>query len=129
MHFRISSSVMEQVRSYQRGLYRLPVTYPVMYCIVSTVGEGMITNLSALGCTIETSEPLPMDRGVALRLLLPDRHESLPIKLAHIRWVKGNRAGIEFTQMDRTANLRLHSFVWDRMVERIQTIQQSRTTS
>jgi hypothetical protein len=97
-----------------------------MYCVRSAIGEGTITNLSALGCTIETRQPLQEDRSIALRLLLPDRDESLPIGLAHIRWVRGNRAGIEFIQVDRTANLRLHGFVWDKMVERIQTIQQQR---
>ena len=95
-----------------------------MYCVVSEVGEGTLTNLSALGCTIETSEPLPLERYLALRLLLPDRRESLPIERGRVRWVNGNRAGIEFTQVDRTSNLRLHSFVWDKMVERIQMIQQ-----
>lgn len=120
---------MDNVKPYHRGLYRLPVDYPAMYCIVSEVGEGTITNLSAFGCTIETSEPLPVERSVALRLLLPDRQESLPIEIGRVRWVKGNRAGIEFTQMDRTSNLRLHSFVWDKMVERIQMIQQLRVPS
>lgn len=117
---------MDNFRTYHRGLYRLPVTYPAMYCVLSTVGEGMIVNLSALGCTIETGDPLPLDRSLALRLLLPDRADSLPIELGKVRWVNGSRAGIEFTQIDRTANLRLHSFVWDRMVERIQAIQQQR---
>lgn len=87
----------------------------------------MITNLSALGCTIETWEPLHNDRSLALRLLLPDKPESLPIELAQVRWVKGRRAGLEFTRLDRTANLRLHTFVWDKMVERIQSIQQQRS--
>ena len=100
-----------------------------MYCVVSTVGEATITNISAVGCTIETNEPLPQNRQVALRLILPDQRESLPIDVAEIRWVEGNRAGVEFTQVDRTANLRLHSFVWDKMVERIQLIQQQRATS
>ena len=40
-------STMEQTRPYQRSLYRLPVNYPAMYCVMSTVGEGTITNLSA----------------------------------------------------------------------------------
>jgi hypothetical protein len=118
---------MNGVRPYHRGLYRLPVTYPAMYCVVSTIGEGMITNLSALGCTIETCEPLRNDRSLALRLLLPDKPESLPIELAQVRWVKGRRAGLEFTRLDRTANLRLHTFVWDKMVERIQSIQHQRS--
>jgi len=120
---------MDDVRPYHRGLYRLPVTYPAMYCVVSTVGEGTITNLSALGCTIETDEPLPEDYRVALRLLLPDHRESLPIDEAQIRWVHGIRAGVEFVQVEREANLRLHSFVWDKMIERIQTIQQQRSSA
>jgi hypothetical protein len=120
---------MNDIRPYHRGLYRLPVLCPAMYCMVSTVGEGRITNLSALGCTLETSEPLSPNRSLALRLLLPDRPDSLPIEIAHVRWVNGTRAGIEFTQVDRTANLRLHTFVWDKMVERIHTIQLQRTPS
>ena len=71
---------MEQTKAYQRSLYRLPVTCPAMYCGMSTVGEGTITNLSAVGCTIETDQPLLADQDVALRLLLPDQHESLPIE-------------------------------------------------
>ena len=83
-------STMAQTNAYHRGLYRLPVTYPAMYCGMLTVGEGTITNLSAVGCTIETDQPLLADQDVALCLLLPDRHESLPIELAHVRWVNGH---------------------------------------
>jgi PilZ domain len=121
--------IMDEVRPYHRSLYRLPVTYPAMYCLVSMVGEGTITNLSAVGCTIETDEPLPEDQRVALRLLLPDRLESLPIDDAQVRWVNGTRAGVEFLQVQREANLRLHGFVWDQMIERIQTIQQQRSSA
>jgi hypothetical protein len=120
---------MEQTRPYHRSLYRLPVTYPAMYCVMSTVGEGTITNLSAVGCTIETDQPLPAEQNVALRLLLPDQQESLPIDLAHVRWANGKQAGIEFVQVEPTANLRLHGFVWDQMVQRVHTIQQHRATT
>lgn len=120
---------MEEARPYHRGLYRLPLNYPAMYCMTSTVGEGKISNLSAVGCSLETDEPLSENQQVALRLLLPDKTESLPIDAAEVRWVQGTRAGIEFVQIDREANLRLHTFVWDKMVERIQSIQQHRTTS
>jgi len=122
-------STMEQIKPYQRSLYRLPVTYPAMYCVISTVGEGTIRNLSAVGCTIETDQPLLVEQNVALRLMLPDQHESLPIDEAHVRWVHGNLAGIEFVEVEPTANLRLHGFVWDQMVQRVHTIQQRRATS
>ena len=122
-------STMEQTRPYQRSLYRLPVTCPAMYCVTSTVGEGKITNLSAVGCTIETDQPLLADQNVALRLMLPDQGESLPIDEAQVRWVHGNLAGIEFIEVERAANLRLHGFVWDGMVQRFHSIQQERATS
>ena len=118
---------MDDVRPYHRGLYRLPLTYPAMYCVASTVGEGKITNLSAMGCSIETDEPLIEQQQVALRLLLPDQLQSLPIDAAEVKWVQGSRAGVEFVQVEREANLRLHAFVWDRMIERIQFLQQQRT--
>lgn len=120
---------MQQTKTYHRGLYRLPVTYPAMYCVMTSIGEGKITNLSAVGCTIETNQPLPADQGVALRLLLPDQHQSLPIELAQVRWANGKQAGIEFVLVERTANLRLYSFVWEQMVQRVHTVQQHRATS
>ena len=115
---------MDELRPYHRGLYRLPLDYPAMYCVTSTVGEGKISNLSAVGCSIETDEPLSQSQQVALRLLLPDKAESLPIEAAEVRWTNGTRAGVEFIQVERQANLRLHTFVWDKMVERIQSLQQ-----
>jgi hypothetical protein len=86
----------------------------------------MITNLSAMGCSIETDEPLVAQQQLALRLLLPDKTGSLAIDAAQVKWVSGTRAGVEFLQVEREANLRLHSFVWDKMIERIQVLQQQR---
>lgn len=120
---------MDDMKAYHRGLYRLPLTYPAMYCVTSSVGEGMISNLSAMGCSIETDEPLFRDQQLALRLLLPDKGGSLPIDAAQVKWVNGTRAGVEFVQVEREANLRLHSFIWDKMIERIQLLQQQRTAS
>jgi hypothetical protein len=122
-------SVMERTRPYQRSLYRLPVTCSAMYCVLSAVGEGKIINLSAVGCAIETDQPPLEGQNVALRLMLPDQHESLPIDKAHVRWVHGNLAGVEFVEVECAANLRLHNFVWDGMVQRFHSIQQKRATS
>jgi len=96
---------------------------------MSIVGEGTIMNLSAVGCTIETDHPLPAGQKVALRLMLPDQRESLPIDEAQVRWVHGNLAGIEFIQVEPTADLRLHGFVWEGMVQHFHSLQQNRATS
>jgi hypothetical protein len=51
---------------------------------MSSVGEGMVTNLSAVGCMIEADQPLPEEKKVAFRLLLTDQHRSLPIDKAQV---------------------------------------------
>lgn len=116
----------EQTKPYQREHYRLPlpVTYPVMFAGAAAIGEGTITNLSVFGCTIECATPPPPTSHLLLRLILPDQRESLPIDGAEVRWVKDNQIGVQFTNIERTANLRLHGFVMDRMIERLTMIKQ-----
>lgn len=120
------ASIMEQAKPYQREHYRLPlpVSYPVMFFDAATIGEGLVTNLSVFGCTIECSNTLPEQTTLLLRLILPDQKESLPIEQAEVRWVKGKQVGLRFGQLERAANLRLHLFVWDRMIERLQSLKQ-----
>lgn len=122
---------MEQTKPYQRAHYRLPLTtaYPVMFAGTTAIGEGTLTNLSVLGCTIECTTILPQATNLLLRLILPDQKESLPIEEAEVRWIDEQRIGVRFSKVERTANLRLHGFVWDRMLERLQSIKQKRTSS
>ncbi|MFO0705671.1 MAG: PilZ domain-containing protein [Nitrospira sp.] len=122
---------MEQPRNYQRSHYRLPkpVTYPVMFAASGAIGEGTMTNLSVVGCTIECAAPIPYSTNLLLRLFLPDEKDSLPIENAQVRWIGECQIGVEFTKIDRAANLRLHGFVWDRMLERLQTLAQSRSSA
>ena len=120
------ASIMEEAKPYQREHYRLPlpVSYPVMFSDAATIGEGLVTNLSVFGCTIVCSDTLPEQTTLLLRLILPDQKESLPIEQAEVRWVKGKQVGLRFGQLERAANLRLHLFVWDRMIERLQSLKQ-----
>lgn len=122
---------MEQTKPYQRAHYRLPLptAYPVMFAGTTAIGEGIITNLSVLGCTIECETVPPYATNLLLRLILPDQRESLPIDAAEVRWMDERRIGVRFSKVERAANLRLHGFVWDRMLERLETIKQQRTAS
>jgi hypothetical protein len=118
---------MEQTRPYQREHYRLPlpVSYPAMFFDTATIGEGLVTNLSVFGCTIECADTVPEKTTLLLRLLLPDQKNSLPIEQAEVRWVRGKQVGLRFGHLERAANLRLHLFVWDRMIERLQSLKQA----
>lgn len=117
---------METPQSYQRHHYRVPLStqYPVMFSDTAVVGEGMVTNLTVFGCAIECTSTVPEHTTLLLRLILPDQTQSLPIENAEVRWIEGNRMGIQFHTLERTAELRLHSFVWDRMLERLRTLAQ-----
>jgi hypothetical protein len=93
-----------------------------MFSDSTTIGEGRVTNLSVCGCTIECTDAVPAQRNLLVRLLLPDKKAALPIERAEVRWVKGKLVGLQFSQLERAANLRLHSFVWDGMLERLRVI-------
>jgi hypothetical protein len=79
--------------------------------------------LSAVGYMIEIDLLLLTDQNVALRLMLADQEESLPIDEATVQWVDGKIAGIEFVRVEPTAHFRLHGFVWGEMVQRAHAIQ------
>lgn len=117
---------MEPERSYQRHHYRVPLSieYPVMFSDAAMIGEGKVTNLTVLGCAIECTGPVPAQTTLLIRLILPDQDQSLPIQEAEVRWVEGNQLGVQFKKLNRDAELRLHGFVWDRMLERLRTIVQ-----
>ena len=95
-----------------------------MFSDAATIGEGIVTNLSVFGCTIECTSAVPEKTDLLVRLILPDQKESLPIESAEVRWVNGKQVGLQFNKLERTANLRLLCFVWDRMLERLQSIKQ-----
>lgn len=100
-----------------------------MFSDSATIGEGTVTNLSVCGCTIECTGSMPTQPSLLVRLILPDQRESLPIDAAEVRWVKGKRVGLQFNRLDRKANLRLHGFVWDRMLERLHAIKLQRASA
>jgi hypothetical protein len=110
---------MKSHRPYVRAHYRLPISYPAMFSDTGTIGEARVSNLSVSGCTLDCEETMPELATLDLRLILPDDRESLPIDGVQVRWVQGTQLGLQFRELERKANLRLHGFVWDRMLERI----------
>lgn len=117
---------MNSMRLYVREQYRLAVSYPAMFSDTRTIGEARLSNLSVSGCTLDCEGDLPEEATLHLRLILPDDRQSLPIDRAEVRWVKGNQLGLQFRRLERKADLRLHGFVWDRMLERFQVVKEHR---
>ena len=95
-----------------------------MFSDAHLIAEGTVMNLTVFGCAIESTETFPKGTELRVRLILPDQAYSLSVEEAEVRWVQGNRIGLQFHKVERAADFRLHGFVWDRMVERFRTIVQ-----
>ena len=109
---------------YQRVQHRIPLAaaIPMLFTDNMTIGEGQVTNLTPFGCTVECPTIVMTEGPLSVRLLLPDQHTALPIDCAAVRWADGRTMGLEFIRVEPAANLRLHCFVWDLMLERIFTL-------
>lgn len=128
---RLHWATVESTRPYQRNHYRVPLAmqYPVMFCNAETIAEGKVMNLTVFGCAIECADTIPEGTTLRMRFILPDQAQSLPVEEAEVRWVQGNRMGLQFHKVARAADFRLHGFVWDQMVERLHTITQERLST
>ncbi len=124
MRARLHWATVESRRPYFRDHYRVPLAaqYPVMFSDAETIAEGKVMNLTVFGCAIVCTAAAPQRTTLRLRLILPDQIQSLPVEEAEVRWVQGTRMGLQFHKLERAADFRLHGFVWDRMVERLQAI-------
>lgn len=93
-----------------------------MFSAHTVIGEGSVTSLSVCGCTLHCTGPTPHAKQLRIRLLLPDAPDSLAVETADVCWINGSLVGLRFRDLKRTADLRLHGFVWDRMLERLKEL-------
>lgn len=90
---------------------RVPVGCSVVFAGGAVIGEGRIIDISLPGCLMESSDsPKPGDY-VQLKLSLPDRQPAIRVSLAVVRWVEGNRCGVEFIRSSKNDQARLARFV------------------
>lgn len=90
---------------------RVSVTCSVIFSGDSGVGEGRILDISLPGCLLESAARLKAGDYVQLRLFLPDLQSPLHVPLAAVRWIEGNRVGLEFIRTSREERTRLELFV------------------
>ena len=61
-----------------------------------TVGEGDAFDLSAKGCQIFSEHALEQGAYLGLRLSLPGQADPVRVNVAAVRWVAGQKYGLEF---------------------------------
>ena len=90
---------------------RVSVACSVIFAGDGGVGEGRILDVSLPGCLLESATRLKCGDYVQLRLFLPNLQSPLHVPLAAVRWVEGNRVGLEFIRTSREEQAKLDHFV------------------
>jgi hypothetical protein len=96
---------------YSRTYHRFPLCYPVVFGGAPFVGEGILTNLSLMGCSVLCDREVLRGSDVRVSVLLPDQTAALSIELGTIKWVQGEQFGVEFLRVPFEARQRLNSML------------------
>ena len=94
---------------YSRTYHRFPLHYPVVFGGAPFVGEGVLNNLSLMGCSILCDREVLCGSKVRLSVLLPNQTPALSIELGTIKWVQGEEFGVEFLRLPLEARKRLNN--------------------
>ncbi len=102
---------------YARTYHRFPLFYPVIYGGAPFVGEGVLTNLSLMGCSILCDREVLCGSEVRVSVLLPEQTQALSIELGTVKWVRGHHFGVEFLRLPLEARQRLNSKLRVELIE------------
>lgn len=95
----------------KREFVRVPVELPVSFSGEGIAGGGLVSRLSARGCTMKTEELLVAGTPLALHIQLPAQDAPLKVDLAEVRWAEGEECGLEFVRLRLEEKQRLQRFI------------------
>jgi len=96
-------------RPYSRAYHRFPLFYPVIFGGAPFVGEGILSNLSLMGCSVMSDREVLCGSEVRVSVLFPNQMPTLSIDLGTIKWVQGHEFGVEFLRLPLETRQRLNS--------------------
>jgi hypothetical protein len=96
---------------YSRAYHRFPLHCPVIFGGAPFVGEGVLTNLSLMGCSVLCDREVLRGSDVRVSVMLPDQTAALSIDLGTIKWVQGEQFGVEFLRVPIEGRQRLNSML------------------
>ena len=108
-------------RPYSRTYHRFPLFYPVIFGGAPFVGEGILSNLSLMGCSVMSDREVLCGSDVRVSVLLPNQRPALSIELGTIKWVQGYEFGVEFLRLPIEARQRLNSTLRIELIELLKT--------
>ena len=95
----------------KRDYARFAVELPVSLSGSGVAGGGLVSGLSARGCTVVSDELILAGTTLALHIQLPEQYAPLKVDLAEVRWAQGREFGLEFTRLRLEEKTRLHRFL------------------
>ena len=99
-------------RRHRRYNVYLPVSLLKDDCTPEHIlGEGDAFTLSDNGCQIFSEVGLETGAHLGLRLFLPGQEIPIHVGLAAVRWVRGQKSGLEFILVTGKERKRLEEFV------------------
>ena len=102
---------------YSRTYHRFPLFYPVIFGGTPFVGEGILTNLSLMGCSVLCDREVLCGSDLRVSVMLPNQTRALSIELGTIKWVRGHLFGVEFLRLPLEARQRLNSTLRVELIE------------
>ena len=108
-------------RPYSRAYHRFPLFYPVIFGGAPFVGEGILTNLSLMGCSVMSDREVLCGSEVRVSVLLPNQTPALSIDLGTIKWVQGHEFGVEFLRLPLEARQRLNGMLRTELIHLLKT--------
>ena len=106
---------------YSRTYHRFPLFCPVIFGGAPFVGEGVLTNLSLMGCSVMSDREVLCGSDVRVSVLLPKHPQALSVELGKIKWVKGHEFGVEFLRLPLEARQRLNSTLRFELIQFLKT--------
>lgn len=108
-------------QAYHRIYLRYPTQYSIIFGWTSGVGEGLVTNLSFNGCTVQCDRTPLVEAEVRVSILLPDQTQALSIERGAIKWVDGYQFGVEFQRLALDCRQRLNHTLRKALIHRLKT--------
>jgi hypothetical protein len=102
---------------YSRTYHRFPLFYPVIFGGAPFVGEGILSNLSLMGCSVMCDREVLCGSDVRVSVLLANQAPALSIDLGTIKWVQGCQFGVEFLRLPLEARQRLNHVLRIELIE------------
>lgn len=90
---------------------RLLVHCPVVFLGEHVVGKGTMTDLSSVGCGVESTTVLRKGTHLSLHVTVPGQEDSVMVNAAAVRWSLGRRFGLKFLKVKPAERARLQKFL------------------